>query len=192
MNVQITITAASGAEAREHMFALLNGGIGLNQKAPRVEEAVPPPAFEAVPEADAAEKPKAAEPAKRGRPKKEAVPNITATPEDRRPPEDDDASQAQDAADEAAEVEANRAPAAPLTVEDVMGEVGAYVEKFGMPAAQEDGPKIFIAALGAPPNNEPFWKKSLLATASQEQLQKARDAWKTAAAATKRFAAKGA
>lgn len=134
-----------------------------------------------------------AEPApKKTRAKKEAAPSISTTPEDRKPPEDDAETQEQDAADEAAEVEAARPAAAPLTVEDVMGAVGGYVEKFGLPAAQEDGPNIFVSALGKPPGGEPYWKKSLLATATQDQLQKALVAWKTAAAAGQRFVAKGA
>ena len=138
-----------------------------------------------------AEKP--AEPTKKTRAKKDAAPaNISANPEDRKPPEDDAATQAQDEADEAAEVEAARPAAAPVTVEDVMGAVGVYVEKFGLPAAQSDGPTIFVSALGTPPNGEAFWKKSLLATATQDQLQKALVAWKTAAAAEQRFVAKGA
>lgn len=123
---------------------------------------------------------------------KDAAPAISTTPEDRKPPEDDAETQKQDAADEAAEVEAARPAAAPVTVEDVMGAVGGYVEKFGLPAAQEDGPKVFVSALGTPPGGEPYWKKSLLATATQDQLQKALVAWKTAAAAEQRFVAKGA
>lgn len=136
---------------------------------------------------------KADEPApKKTRAKKDAAPaNISANPEDRKPPEDDAATQAQDEADEAAEVEATRPAATPVTVEDVMGAVGVYVEKFGLPAAQSDGPNIFVSALGTPPNGEAFWKKSLLATATQDQLQKALVAWKTAAAAGQRFVAKG-
>lgn len=137
---------------------------------------------------------KAAEPtSKKTRGKaKDAAPAISTTPEDRKPPEDDAETQEQDAADEAAEVEAARPAAAPVTVEDVMGAVGVYVEKFGLPAAQSDGPNIFVSALGTPPNGEAFWKKSLLATATQDQLQKALVAWKTAAAAEQRFVAKGA
>lgn len=123
---------------------------------------------------------------------KDAAPSISTTPEDRKPPEDDAETQEQDAADEAAEVEAARPAAAPLTVEDVMGAVGVYVEKFGLPAAQSDGPNIFVSALGTPPNGAEYWKKSLLATATQDQLQKALVAWKTAAAAEQRFVAKGA
>lgn len=50
-------------------------------------------------------------------------------------PEDSPEVQAQDAADEAAEVEANRKPDAPLTHDDLRKAVGLYIKKFGMPAA---------------------------------------------------------
>lgn len=46
----------------------------------------------------------------------------------------------QDAADEAEESAAEAA--ATVSYDDVRGALGAYVKKFGMPAAQEDGPKI--------------------------------------------------
>lgn len=124
---------------------------------------------------------------KKTRAKKDAAPAISTTPEDRRPAEDDAETQAQDEADEAAEVEASRNPERPLTAEDAMQAVGLYVQKFGIPAAQEDGPSIFVAALGKPPGTEPFWKKSLLANATQDQLRKAIDAWTKAAASDQRF-----
>lgn len=127
----------------------------------------------------------------RTRKKADDKPAISTNPEDRRPPEDDEATQAQDAADEQAEVEAAREPEKPLTVEDVKAAVGEYVSKFGMAETQQDGVKIFADALGKPPAGEPFWKMSLLASASQEQLQKAIVAWKTAASAQTRYVAKG-
>jgi hypothetical protein len=49
---------------------------------------------------------------------------------------------AQDEADEAAEVEENRDTAKPLTHDDVRGALGVYVRRYGLPAAQEDGPKL--------------------------------------------------
>jgi len=68
----------------------------------------------------------------------------------------------QDAADEAAEVEEHRDPANPLTIDDVKSVVGKYVARYGMAAVQEDGPKIFVEALGAPPAGQSYWKMSIL------------------------------
>lgn len=132
----------------------------------------------------------AAKPTRTRKKAEEAKPAISTNPEDRRPPEDDEATQAQDAADEQAEVEAARAPEKPLTVEDVKAAVGDYVAKFGMAETQQDGMKIFADVLGKPPGEEPYWKLSLLASATQDQLQKVIVAWKTAAAAQTRYVAK--
>ena len=68
----------------------------------------------------------------------------------------------QDAADEATEVEEHRDPANPLTIDDVKSVVGKYVARYGMAAVQEDGPKIFVEALGAPPAGQSYWKMSIL------------------------------
>lgn len=62
-------------------------------------------------------------------------------PEPEPTPEDD----AQDAADEAAEDEA--ASVAELTHEDVRAALGAYVKRYGMEAAQEDGPRCIALVL---------------------------------------------
>ncbi len=80
---------------------------------------------------------------------------------------------AQDKADEKAEVEEHRKA---LTVDDLKSVMGGYVKKFGMEATQEDGPKIFTEALGAPPAGQPAWKVSLL-DGDQERLAKAVDMW---------------
>jgi hypothetical protein len=53
---------------------------------------------------------------------------------------------AQDAADEAAEVEATKAPE--LTHDDVRAALKKYVDAYGMPAAMEDGPKVFKMLFG--------------------------------------------
>lgn len=110
--------------------------------------------------------------------------NISASPEDRVNPEDE----AQDKADEAAEVEAARDPENPLTVDDLRSVMGKYVEAHGMPATQEDGPAIFKSALGNPPAGEESWKLSLVAAQGQETLRKAVTAWQDAVASGKRFA----
>jgi hypothetical protein len=53
---------------------------------------------------------------------------------------------AQDAADEAAEAEATKAPE--LTHDDVRAALKKYVDAYGMPAAMEDGPKVFKMLFG--------------------------------------------
>lgn len=195
MSLKIEINVgADMSDPRGYLNAYMDA-LGFSRATMTVEGGVhlPPPMFvkSDEPPARTVAPAEPAEPAKKTRAKKDAAPAISTTPEDRKPPEDDAETVAQDEADEAAEVEAAREPEKPLTVDDAMAAVGLYVEKFGIPAAQEDGPHIFVSALGKPPGNEPYWKKSLLATATQDQLQKATIAWTTAAAAEKRFA-KGA
>lgn len=89
----------------------------------------------------------------------------------------DPAAQAQDAADEKAEVDAGRDPAKPLTRDDVKSAMAKYVQNYGMPATQEDGPKIFREALGAPPEGETFWKLSLVPEDDQAKLAKVVEIW---------------
>ena len=93
---------------------------------------------------------------------------------------DSEADADQDAADEAAEVEAHRDPEKPLTIDDVKAVVMAYAEKYGMPAAQADGPRIFVEALGAPPKGEEFWKFSILPVDDQEKIRKVISIWQRA------------
>lgn len=57
--------------------------------------------------------------------------------------------EAQDAADEKAEADAvKEASGNKLTLDDVRAALGDYVKKFGMPAAQEDGPKVITLMFG--------------------------------------------
>lgn len=93
---------------------------------------------------------------------------------------DDATTEAQDKADEQAEVEESRDTGKPLTIDDVKAAMSKYVEKYGMPATQEDGPKIFVEALGAAPAGEPYWKLSLLADADQDKLKKLIAIWNKA------------
>lgn len=65
------------------------------------------------------------------------------TGDERVGPEDAPEVQAQDAADEAAESAAATAEDPKLTHDDIRRELGAYMKKYGMAAAQEDGPKLF-------------------------------------------------
>lgn len=87
--------------------------------------------------------------------------------------------EAQDKADEQTEVEQTRKDDKPLTIDDVKAVVTAYVGKYGMPAVQEDGPKIFVEALGAPPEGEAYWKMSLLPD-DQAKLAKVVSVWQKA------------
>lgn len=81
---------------------------------------------------------------------------------------------AQDKADEMAEVAAT---AKELTRDDVKAAMVGYVSKFGMAATHEDGPKIFVEALGTPPEGEEFWKLSLVPEDDQAALAKAIEVW---------------
>jgi hypothetical protein len=113
--------------------------------------------------------------------KAEPAPNITAAPEARVDPE----VEAQDEADEAAEVAAS-GPASPQpTAEDLRAEMGAYAAKFGMPATLEDGTAIFTGALGPAP--EGGWKLSVVAGIGGETLAKAVVSWRAAAAGSARY-----
>lgn len=67
---------------------------------------------------------------------------ISTSPEDRVDAE-------QDAADEAAETAAAKVETGNnLTHDDVRNALGAYVKAYGMPAAQEDGPKVITLMFG--------------------------------------------
>lgn len=85
---------------------------------------------------------------------------ISTNPEDRQETETDKA----DAVDEAADAAGQKGEAVTLTHDDVRSALGAYVKKFGMPAAQEDGPKVLALAmkkLGVElPKGETAWKIS--------------------------------
>lgn len=102
--------------------------------------------------------------------------NIRSGAEDRTDPEnaDDEATQETDAADEQAEVASDE-----LTIDDVKALAVEYQEKYGFEAVQEDGPKIFVEAVGKPPEGEPFWKFSILPT-DQASLQKLATVWRKA------------
>ena len=140
------------------------------------------PATAEEPKAEA-EKPKG----KPGRPKK-----VVETPKTEDPP----AVQVQDAADEKIEADANRTTP-DATLDDVRQAMMSYVEKFGMPAASEDGPKIFEKALGeahlvdgkpyvdakgaacVDATGKPYWTMGQLKT--PEQFGKAQAYWAAAA-----------
>jgi len=112
------------------------------------------------------------------------------TGEERIGPEDDPAEvQAQDAADEAAEAEGGKIEDM-LTHDDLRKAMGDYVTRYGMPAAQIDGPTIFTAALGDVPAGAmekdgttpaTAWRMTLVPD-TQEALGKAVGAWREALA----------
>lgn len=134
----------------------------------------------AAPPAPEPESEPESEPKKRGRkPKAEEKPQIS-TGEERIGPDD-----VKDAEDEAAEVEQTRT--IELTADDLKVVMARYVEQHGIPAAQEDGLKIFNDALGAPPAGESGWRLSLVASHGQDALRKAIAAWETAVDAGKRY-----
>lgn len=99
------------------------------------------------------------------------------TGEERVGPEDDAETEAQDKADEQAEVEETRK--APLTIDDVKALAVQYQQIFGAAAVQEDGPRLFQGALGNPPAEHPHWKFSILPT-DAASLEKLEAAWRNA------------
>lgn len=169
----------SAAELRAQRGREYSNVVGREAAAP-IAAAVQPTSADGV--APPAEEPKA----RRGRkPKEEAPANISAQPENRVDPENPEDA-AQDQADEQAETDTGRDPDAPLTAEDLKAAMSAYVEKFGMPAAQSDGVGVFKAALGEPPAGQPGWRVSLVVEQGQDALRKAVTAWNDAAASDKR------
>ena len=92
---------------------------------------------------------------------------------------DDEANAEQDAADEAAEVAAERQPDAPLSIDDVKALATEYQARYGMAAVQEDGKLIFKEALGNPPEGNDFWRFSLVPT-DQPTLKKLTATWQRA------------
>lgn len=101
--------------------------------------------------------------------------NISSGAEDRTDPENPEDA-AQDAADEAAEA---TTAGDDLTVDDVKALAVTYQETYGVAAVQEDGAKIFVEALGTPPDGEKYWKFSILPT-DQPSLQKLKSVWQRA------------
>ena len=121
------------------------------------------------------------EPKKTRAKKTEPAPNISTAPEARVDPE----VEAQDEADEAAEVAASAPASEVVTAEMLRAEMGAYAQKFGMDAALADGSKVFTDALGQAP--EGGWKLSVVAGIGGETLAKAVAAWRSAAAGSARY-----
>lgn len=128
------------------------------------------PASTAAPEA-----PAEAPAARKGRPKKAAEEKqLISTGEDRVDPAQ---VAEQDAKDEAAEVEAARDPAKPVSRDDVAAVMTEYVNAYGMAAAQEDGVLIYKEALGEPPSGHEGWKLSILPYDDQARMAKVMATW---------------
>lgn len=188
MSITITIHGENAQEVMTQLAGLANGGQKVYSHGPATAEvkvdggapataeanaglpahaivAAPPPGDEAaVEEAVTAAAPK------KSRAKKADAPVVEVAAEPA-------AVQAQDKADEAAEVAAGRDPETPLTREDVKKAMTGYVQKYGMAHTQTDGPVIFKEALGEPPAGEKYWKLSLVPETDQAALAKVIDTW---------------
>lgn len=176
----------AAAEPATFLTNTPRAGESEEQTAARRERGKPAPGRarrtkEEIAEDEAADKADAEASAARG--------SISTDPENRVGPEDEPEVQEQDKADEQAEVEATREPEKPLTVDDVKAAVGLYVKKFGLDAAQADGPALFVNLLGNPPEGEKFWRMSILPT-DQAKLANCVKGWTAAAAADARYVAK--
>lgn len=140
--IKLEIHATDVTELRKTLASLAALETGMIAAVAQPVEPAPTPAPQAAPEPEP-EKEEA--PKRRGRKKKEEKadeepqPEISANPEDRTDPEADE----QDAEDEAAEAEA--VSTGKLTHDDIRSALGDYVHKFGMPATQEDGPRIIAS-----------------------------------------------
>lgn len=170
MTVEIRITADTAEQARAELIDLVYGsarpaGQGLGTCNVNVgvldvvaelnatDTAIREPTTAPEP-ASAEPAPVSEEPKRRGRkPKAEAAPEPAqiSTGEERIGPEDDAATAAQDAADEAAEVEEHRDPEKPLTHDDLRAVAGQYQNLYGMAALQSDLPTILDQCLGPVP-----------------------------------------
>jgi hypothetical protein len=73
-----------------------------------------------------------------------------------------------------------------MTAEDLRAVMGRYVSAHGLDAAQADGPKVFVDALGAAPAGFDLWTVTL-ASQNPETLAKAVTAWTAAAEAGVRY-----
>ena len=182
-----------------------NGPIARNNDGtPKTDSDAEEKANMTAAETVAAEQPKEEPKKTRTRKTKAEEPQIRTSPENRVEPEavDDEATAAQDEADEQAEVEATRAPETPVTIDDLKKVVGDYLNAFrtsenaekGKPGsgwleAQEDGPKIFHSVLGDREDGSPWTFQNI----PQEKLAAVVNAWKNAVAeattSKKRFGA---
>jgi hypothetical protein len=141
--IQITINAHDAADARRQMLDLLTSFV---LAPPGIQFPIEPTGTAGTAGTAQATSDTPVKPASRGRKKAaeaEAARSIS-TGEERADP----AVEAQDKADEKAETDAQKAEVKKLTHDDVRTELGAYVKKFGMPAAQEDGPKVLALCFG--------------------------------------------
>ena len=156
MTVNIHIEGFDANDALQQMRHLLSAG-STTAAVPREIGGIGTtgPARDAAPKEEtiklSAKEKKAAEKAAAGKP-------AISTGEERTGPEDTAETVEQDAADEAVESKVD-AKAETLTHDSIRGALGDYVKKFGMPAAQEDGPKLLAMVLGEK-KDKSAWKIS--------------------------------
>lgn len=167
IRIEINMPEPDAGYLDQHMAALgfSRSGVSLERTRAAIEddavEEMTPPEVKAAIQASAAPEPEKRKP---GRPKKiepakpeqvlqkldeaaNAEQQAISTGEARVGPEDSAEDQAQDAEDEAAET----AGQTELTLDDLRNAMGDYVNKYGMPAAQADGPLLLGQALGPVP-----------------------------------------
>jgi hypothetical protein len=148
--IDIHIQAADATSARMQMIELL--GVRITAAAPLPSVPLPAPATN---ETAGTEQPKEAQSGKpvsgrtreKSKAKAEAETRAISTGEERVDPAVEAQDKADEKADEKADTEASK-PAEKVTHDDVRAALGDYVKKFGMPAAQEDGPKVLVLVLG--------------------------------------------
>lgn len=202
MSIQIHINIPDediglGTEALAKRMAVLGYAFGAEDVPVNVGGAVPLTFTHTMTTAEAvAAEPLKEEPKKRTRKAKdEPAPNITASPENRvEPVLDDEATAAQDEADEKAEA-VELARLEEDTVETLRALTGEFITRFTMAKAMQIGPGVFNGALGAPPDGEPHWSNSAVAKAGPDAIKKACAAWRAAiieAAQAERLAKGGA
>lgn len=139
--IEIRINVETAVEARSIMAELLGTTAAAPSASVTVTEQAKESTLETVRKQTAAEK-KAAKKAEEEA--AAAARQISSGTEERVDP----AVEAQDKADESAETAAAKADAPKLTHDDVRAVLGDYVKAFGMPAAQEDGPKVLALIFG--------------------------------------------
>lgn len=152
MSVNISISADTAEDARTQMARLLGGSTAPGWTAPDVNRETAaiittntPRAGETAEQTAARTAPR--QTAKQKKAEAEAARNIS-TGGERVDPE----TAKQDAKDEADETiaaqNAKIIDAKKWSHDDVRDALGEYVNKFGMPAAQEDGPKVLVLLFG--------------------------------------------
>lgn len=180
VSVEVAPAASRAVEKSPTLAAPYGGGQQTNDPAPTRERGKPAPGKakrtkeeieedKAADAADAARQQSAEDSGIQAENPEDVKPSIS-TGEERRAPGDP-----QDADDEAAETARNSDGV--TTLDDVRAAMTGYLNVYGMPAAQEDCPKVMELALKrkAPKNDkgeEQPWRLSLLDGLSSDELKK--------------------